>query len=132
MNLFQTGLYSGLPQLRRLNFSHNSIKDIQITGVFSLDNLDTLDFSYNNVSVFDYVALISRLPKISYLNLEENRLQCNLEEEMEIYFSEDNFKYILYRDEAGAVKCDNTSRSTNLRHNKTITESILINRRRVL
>lgn len=110
LTIFQTGLYSGLPQLRVLNFSHNTIEDIEITGVFSLHNLDTLDLSFNNISDLDYVALIRRLPKIAFLNMEDNFLPCDLEKEMQDFFMEDNFKFILYRDDAGAIKCvDNPS-----------------------
>ncbi|EFA08073.1 insulin-like growth factor-binding protein complex acid labile subunit [Tribolium castaneum] len=116
LSIFQTGLYSGLPQLRVLNFSHNVIEDIEITGVFSLDSLDTLDFSFNNISNVDYVRLISRLPKISYLNLEDNLLPCGLEKEMEDYFAEDNFKFILYRNEANAVKCVQTDALPKNKH----------------
>ncbi|KAJ3663680.1 hypothetical protein Zmor_007911 [Zophobas morio] len=105
LKIFQTGLYTGLPQLRVLNFSSNVMEDIEITGVFSLDSLDTLDFSRNNISYIDYVRLISRLPKISYLNLEDNFLSCGLEQEMENYFAEDNFKFILYSNKLGSVKC---------------------------
>ncbi|RZC39185.1 insulin-like growth factor-binding protein complex acid labile subunit [Asbolus verrucosus] len=105
LSVFQTGLYSGLPQLRVLNFSNNAIEEVEVTGVFSMENLDTLDFSRNNITDVDYVTLISRLPKISYLNLEDNLLPCDLEKDMEQYFEEDNFKFILYRNMQGAVKC---------------------------
>ncbi|XP_068910984.1 insulin-like growth factor-binding protein complex acid labile subunit [Tenebrio molitor] len=116
LSVFQTGLYSGLPQLRVLNFSQNAIEDIEITGVFSLDSLDTLDFSANNITYVDYVRLISRLPKISYLNLEDNYLPCGLEKDMENYFAEDNFKFLLYSSKPGGVKCVDTPVAPVARH----------------
>ncbi|CAH0546122.1 unnamed protein product [Brassicogethes aeneus] len=107
LTVFQTGLYSGLPQLRVLNFSHNALEDVEITGVFTLHSLHALDLSYNNLNDLDYIALISRLPRLNYLQLQNNVLPCDLEKEMEIFFSEDNFKYVLYGDNPGDVKCVN-------------------------
>lgn len=103
----QTGTFSGLPQMELLNVSHNNIMEIKITGVFSLHSLHALDLSYNKLTDFDYVGLISRLPRLSYLKLEENKLPCSLEDEMETYFEEDNFKYVLYDNELGSFKCTN-------------------------
>lgn len=106
---FQTGTFSGLPQLELLNCSHNSIQEVEITGVFSLHSLHSLDLSYNQLSDLDYVGLISRLPRLSYLKLENNALPCDLEGEMAEYFAEDNFKYVLYENKVGSIKCVNSS-----------------------
>ncbi|XP_018570361.1 toll-like receptor 3 isoform X1 [Anoplophora glabripennis] len=105
---FQTGTFSGLPQMELLNCSHNSIEEVEITGVFSLHSLHALDLSYNKLSDLDYVGLISRLPRLSYLKLENNVLPCYLETEMDEYFAEDNFKYVLYDNSVGSMKCVDT------------------------
>lgn len=106
---FQTGTFSGLPQLELLNCSHNSIEGVEITGVFSLHSLHALDISYNQLHDLDYVGLISRLPRLSYLKLENNVLPCDLEKDMAEYFADDNFKYVLYENKVGSIKCVNTS-----------------------
>ncbi|XP_072398906.1 uncharacterized protein [Diabrotica undecimpunctata] len=111
----QTGTFAGLPQLELLNCSHNEIIEITITGVFSLHSLHALDLSYNNLTDFDYVGLISRLPRLSYLQLENNKLPCPLEDEMERYFAEDNFKYVLYDPNVGSFKCVDTPVKSSLK-----------------
>ncbi|KAJ8940809.1 hypothetical protein NQ314_010567 [Rhamnusium bicolor] len=108
LTTFQTGTYSGLPQLEILNCSHNNIDNIEITGVFSLHSLHALDLSYNSISDLDYVGLISRLPRLSYLRLDSNLLHCDLENEMNTYFAEDNFKFVLYDNSLGSTKCVDT------------------------
>nr|XP_023022568.1 leucine-rich repeat-containing protein 15-like isoform X1 [Leptinotarsa decemlineata] len=105
LKIFRTGTFTGLPQLETLNCSHNVIYDIEITGVFSLHNLHALDLSFNTINDLNYVGLISRLPRISYLKLENNLLPCYLEDEMATYFSEDNFKFVLYDNIVGSLKC---------------------------
>ncbi|KAJ8915798.1 hypothetical protein NQ315_004610 [Exocentrus adspersus] len=104
---FQTGIFSGLPQLELLNCSHNTIQTLEVTGVFNLHSLHALDLSYNQLEDVDYVGLISRLPRLSYLKLENNVLPCDLEAEMDEYFAEDNFKYVLYDNSVGSLKCIN-------------------------
>ncbi|KAG5863926.1 hypothetical protein JTB14_024053 [Gonioctena quinquepunctata] len=103
--IFRTGTFTGLPLLETLNCSHNSINDFEITGVFSMHSLHALDLSNNSISDLDYVGLISRLPRLSYLRLEHNILPCYLEDEMAVYFAEDNFKYVLYDNSLGSFKC---------------------------
>ncbi|CAH1972568.1 unnamed protein product [Acanthoscelides obtectus] len=93
---FQTGVFTGLPYLELLNMSHNAISYGEITGVFSLHSLFALDLSHNKIPRLDYEALISRLPRLSYLRLEGNPLPCDLEEEMNTYFEADNFKFVLH------------------------------------
>ncbi|CAG9816348.1 unnamed protein product [Phaedon cochleariae] len=101
----QTGTFSALPQLEVLNCSHNSIVVVEITGVFSLHSLHALDLSHNLMTDLDYVALIDRLPRLSYLRLEHNLLPCGLEDEMETYFQEDNFKFVLSEAGNGTSMC---------------------------
>ncbi|XP_056630784.1 toll-like receptor 4 isoform X1 [Diorhabda sublineata] len=122
IGLLQTGTFAGLPQLELLNCSHNNITEIKITGVFSLHSLHALDVSYNQLIDFDYVGLISRLPRLSFLNLEDNKLPCPLEDEMARYFEEDNFKYILYNEKVGSFKCVDVPTKSSL---KNITEPLI-------
>lgn len=100
-----TGALTGLPHLEMLNISNNKITEIVVTGVFSLHSLHSLDISHNYLKDLDYVGLISRLPMLTYLKLDNNLLPCGLEHEMEQYFEEDNFKFVFYEPQIGTVKC---------------------------
>nr|CAI5850616.1 unnamed protein product [Callosobruchus analis] len=102
---FQTGVFTGLPYLELLNMSHNAISFGEITGVFSLHSLYALDLSHNKILRLDYEALISRLPRLSYLRLEGNPLPCDLEEEMNTYFEADNFKFYLHDPYSNTKSC---------------------------
>lgn len=115
---FQTHQFTGLPQLRYLNISHNVIEDVRITGTMSIPSLHTLDLSYNNISDLDYLLLISRTPSLSYLKLENNLLSCYLEEEMAREFAEDNFKFVLFENSEGSVKCLDKPVSSNIQKAK--------------
>ncbi|XP_060521178.1 insulin-like growth factor-binding protein complex acid labile subunit isoform X2 [Cylas formicarius] len=117
----KTGSFTGLPQLRVLNCSHNAITDVVISGVFLLHSLHALDLSFNRISDLDYTALISRLPRLSYLQLEHNALACDLEAEMERYFLEDNFKFVLYSNIPGEPKCVD---KPTTKHSHTALESV--------
>lgn len=101
----RTGQLSGLPQLRFLNISYNLISEVAVTGIFSFQNLQSLDLSHNKILDLDYTALLSRIPGLSYLRLEDNELSCDLEEEMENEFAEDNFKFVLFDNAVGSQKC---------------------------
>ncbi|ENN77688.1 hypothetical protein HUJ04_013469 [Dendroctonus ponderosae] len=105
LSQFKTGWFSGLPQLTSLNFSHNHIEEIVISSVFPLRNLHFLDLSNNALGTFDYSALISRLPGLTYLRLESNKLPCSLEDEMETEFENDNFKFVLEDDASTRQVC---------------------------
>lgn len=100
-----TGAFTGLPQLELLNVSNNRISEIFITGVFSLHSMHSLDISHNLLHDLDYVGLISRLPRLTYLKMDNNLLPCDLENEMEAYFEEDNFKFVFYESRVGSIKC---------------------------
>lgn len=103
-----TGVFTGLPQLELLNVSNNKISDILITGVFSLHSLHSLDISFNSLHDLDYVGLISRLPSLTYLKLDNNPLPCDLEKEMQEYFEEDNFKVVFNDLKEGSIRCLDT------------------------
>ncbi|KAF7283031.1 hypothetical protein GWI33_001562 [Rhynchophorus ferrugineus] len=101
----RTGMFNGLPKLGYLNCSHNAIETVMVTGVLSLSSLHVLDLSYNNISDFDYNLLLGRLPALAYLRLENNMLPCDLENQMMKDFADDNFKFVLYENYVGSIRC---------------------------
>lgn len=98
---FQTKMYSNLPELMRLNLSHNEIGTVERSGIFSL-TVHTLDLSYNNITILEYDVFLEHFPKLSYLSLEHNPLQCNVRNGMRKYLESENMQFILHVDE----KCD--------------------------
>lgn len=121
LTALHTGTFTGIPHLETLNFSNNHISEIVINGVFPLNSLHTLDISNNSLKDFDYDGLIARLPRLSYLKLDNNLLPCDLEKEMEEYFAEDNFKFEFYEPKEGSVKCVDEP----VKRRKPVIESLL-------
>ncbi|KAJ3256406.1 hypothetical protein HK103_005535 [Boothiomyces macroporosus] len=63
-----------LPALRKLNFSCNGLKslDLEVDGRFQ--NLEYLDLSFNNINRAAMIVLAT-LPKLNYLDLTSNRIK---------------------------------------------------------
>lgn len=98
---FQTKMYSNLPELMRLNLSHNEIGTVERSGIFSL-TVHSLDLSYNNITALEYDVFLEHFPKLSYLSLEHNPLQCDVRNGMRKYLESENMQFVLHVDE----KCD--------------------------
>lgn len=100
LTLFRTGIYSGLPHLRELNLSHNLIDEVLVTGTMSLHNLHSLDLSYNSLDDILYFNIISRMPRLSYLDLQGNRFPCKEDNEIMslLEFNNDNFHIVWKKD----------------------------------
>ncbi|KAI1716902.1 leucine rich repeat domain-containing protein [Ditylenchus destructor] len=70
-------ILGGLPKLRKLSFRHNRISNISRNAFGNPENtldLQTLDFSYNNLSRFPLEAFSSQLANLTSLKLSHNRL----------------------------------------------------------
>ncbi|KAK9880923.1 hypothetical protein WA026_013256 [Henosepilachna vigintioctopunctata] len=106
LEVFQISRFAGLPRLRTLNLSHNHIEEIETSGIFPLHDLHSLDLSYNNLTYLNYVVLLHRMPKISYVSLQNNNWPCDLEDEMTKFFNEENFKFILFENKNGSIECN--------------------------
>lgn len=63
--------FKNLPILRTLNLSKNKFS-IFPTELYNISSLQELDLSNNQITKFDGDELLSKLPKLSYLNLEGN------------------------------------------------------------
>ncbi|XP_022916008.2 chondroadherin-like [Onthophagus taurus] len=119
-------LYTPLPELITVNFSHNYINKILIpTGnVAKLFNLNYLDLSHNNLSYLDYVELYQNAPKLILLNVNHNNLPCNTEKEMISYFPLDNFS--LNIDNNASILC-NVTKNSNIMNNLVEIEELITN-----
>ena len=67
-----------LSQIRRLNSSMWGLKKIESLDFIGLDNLESLDLSYNDIETLD-AEVFSVLPSLKELFLQGNKL-CNIEE----------------------------------------------------
>ncbi|KAI1702096.1 leucine rich repeat domain-containing protein [Ditylenchus destructor] len=70
-------ILGGLPKLRKLSLRHNRISNISRSAFGNSDNileLQTLDFSHNNLSRFPLEAFSSQLANLTSLKLSHNRL----------------------------------------------------------
>lgn len=87
---FSTGRFSGLPFLRSLNLSHNHLVRVNVTGRLMLTNLHKLDLSANHIESLDFLSLIKRFPKLSYVNLSQNNLSCKVYIPIKTFLEKDN------------------------------------------
>lgn len=87
---FSTGRFSGLPHLRSLNLSQNKLETAKVSGRLVLTNLHELDLSANYIKSFDHISLLQRFPKLSYLNLSNNNLSCELYIALKKFLESDN------------------------------------------
>ncbi|CAH1972567.1 unnamed protein product [Acanthoscelides obtectus] len=92
---FTVGAYTGLPHLRVLNLSNNALTQMKVIGRLQLHSLDRLDLANNNLKEFNYIGLIIRAPKLSYLNLYNNDIECHILYQLEVAFSEDNVNFVV-------------------------------------
>nr|CAI5850617.1 unnamed protein product [Callosobruchus analis] len=92
---FTVGAYTGLPHLRVLNLSNNVLTEMKVIGRLQLHSLDRLDLANNKLKEFNYIGLIIRAPKLSYLNLYNNDIECHVLYQLEVAFSEDNVNFIV-------------------------------------
>ncbi|CAG9816347.1 unnamed protein product [Phaedon cochleariae] len=85
-----TGHFSGLPHLRILNVSNNKIDSLKITGRLQMHSLVQMDLSNNNIQNFDYLSLITRAPRLRFINLLNNSLSCIMEDQLRALFLQDH------------------------------------------
>ncbi|KAF2898786.1 hypothetical protein ILUMI_07389, partial [Ignelater luminosus] len=73
----QIGLFSNLGKLNYLNLSNNNLNEIDDGVLFPLHNLNLLDLDNNNLSYIDYSALLSHLPNLKHVRINQNSWTCS-------------------------------------------------------
>lgn len=73
----EIGLFSNLGELNYLNLSNNRLKELDDGVLFPLHHLTVLDLDNNDLSYIDYSALLSHLPKLKHVRINQNNWTCS-------------------------------------------------------
>ncbi|KAF2901327.1 hypothetical protein ILUMI_04861 [Ignelater luminosus] len=73
---FKTGGFSNLNNLLYLNLSNNEVSILDETVLFPLHRLFLLDLDNNELSTINYLSLISHLPTLRYISVNDNNWTC--------------------------------------------------------
>nr|XP_023022569.1 lumican-like isoform X2 [Leptinotarsa decemlineata] len=111
LTTINTGSFTGLPYLRTLNFSNNQLVSLKLTGRLQLHSLSKLDLSRNNINSFDYINLITKAPRLKYIDLVGNNLSCELSTELETLMNEDNIDFMIISNGGAQLDCPKVTKS---------------------
>ncbi|KAK9025537.1 hypothetical protein V6N11_038401 [Hibiscus sabdariffa] len=71
-------LFQSFKELKALNLSHNCIEWIENQGLLRLQQLETLDLSFNRLTSADIVGFLGSLPSLKSLDLSFNGMRGSL------------------------------------------------------
>ncbi|XP_023013902.2 podocan-like [Leptinotarsa decemlineata] len=87
--------FNGLKNVKVLNISHNHLEGLDYVLLNPLKNLHVLDISDNNLHYIQYDSIISNLPSLSVLNIQQNRLSCKFLIEIAGYLKLKSINYTM-------------------------------------
>ncbi|XP_074026609.1 uncharacterized protein [Leptinotarsa decemlineata] len=125
-NKFKTlypATFNELNNLNFLNISHNRLESLDYILLNPLKNLYILDISDNNLKYIQYDLIISNLPSLSVLNIQQNHLSCELLVEIVRFFKQKSINYTLeekkdtFHENVAGIFCANEQNSERLNTN---------------
>lgn len=88
LNLTGTGIkmspmmFAGAKTLREISLRNNSLTELDVEWFEGLSELKRLDVEENLIEYFDYEDLLTKLPSLEWLRLDNNNFNCSFVEEM--------------------------------------------------
>lgn len=86
-------LFANLSNVIVLDLSQNNLTKVNVDMFESMKNLKSLKLEVTTITEFDYTDLKKTLPKLSFINLSQNPLDCGFVNEMVEFFVNNTIEY---------------------------------------